>query len=670
MKKRDVLLKVWAGQVRDLAYDIEDCLDEFRVHLEQQSQLRQLKKLKHCHRIAIMIRDLKSRVEDVSNRSNHYKLIDRMPDINTDRMDYTEDIRNLSVNNVDEGALLGLDSPKADVLHLLDIHNNIGSAKVVSVVGMGGLGKTTLAMKVSESNDILRKFSRHAWITVSQSFDKKELLINMILKLMGHDSSDKYAKDLQRKQSSKEQVQMKRAELRSKQIEELISELTQELKEVRYFVVLDDLWKKDHWEWINHMAFPVNNNEGSRIIVTTRDVDLAKMCSSPQLVYQLGPLKDDDAKRLLLRKTNKTEADLEKDSKLNGNFNKILRKCGGLPLAIVTIGGVLATKHADEWKDFEIKKSRLVNRWIAEGFIVPTTGMAIEEILEVVNIKRSGLKIVKELGELTQLRKLGLVGVSKKQGKELSAALDKLPYLRSLRLDSGSFDPHWLGSIPTLPLHLQSLRLQGHLSPLPSWVAALTNLRKIYLSLTCLVQDDLRVLGTLPNLMHLQFDMKSYIGEKLLFYSGAFPILRTLQLYFPIQSATEVAFEKGASPKMERITIRNCDFTSGITGIRNLPNLQEISLKTDAKVAKLDSLEREMNAHPNHPVLTMWMSRSEHDLGDEEVFEAEEHSTRPPFHEVGQSSQSGAGDESMYNSTTKLKRSQSWRTWTAKTSYH
>ncbi|KAG8076049.1 hypothetical protein GUJ93_ZPchr0006g43529 [Zizania palustris] len=457
MKEKNDLLKVWVGQVRDLAYDIEDCLDEFRVHLMRQSQLQQLMKLKHHHRIAIMIRSLKSRVEDVSNRNGRYKLIDIiMPDINTSKMDYTEDIRNLSVNNIDEGALLGLDGPKAEVLRLLDIQNNIGPTKVVSVVGMGGLGKTTLVKKVSESNSILKSFSRHAWIT----------------------------------------------------------------------------------------------------------------------------------------------------------------------------------------------------------------------ILEVVNIKRSGLKIVKELGELTQLRKLGLVGVSKKQGKELSAALDKLPYLRSLRLDSGSFDPHWLGSIPTLPLHLHRLKLMGHLSPLPSWVAALINLRKIYLSLTCLVQDDLRVLGTLPNLMHLQFDMKSYIGEKLLFYSGAFPILRTLQLYFPIQSATEVAFEKGASPKMERITIRNCDFTSGITGIGNLPNLQEISLKTDAKVAKLDSLEREMNAHPNHPVLTMWMSRSEHDLGDEEVFEAEEHSTRPPFHEVGQSSQSGAGDESMYNSTTKLKRSQSWRTWTAKTSYH
>ncbi|KAL5199192.1 hypothetical protein ABZP36_020395 [Zizania latifolia] len=437
MKKRDVMLNVWAGQVRDLSYDIEDCLDEFRVHLERQSQLWQLKKLKHRHRIAIMIRDLKSRAEDVGNRNRRYKLVHIMPDISTDKIDYTEDVRNLSVNNINEGALLGLDGPKAEVLRLLDIHNNIGPAKVVSVVGMGGLGKTTLAKKVSESNVILNSFSRHAWITVSQSFDKKKLLIDMTVKL----SSDKSCKDLQ-----------------SKQVDELARELKEELS----------------------------------------------------------------------------------------------------------------------------------------------------EILEVVDIGGSGLRIVKELVELTQLRKLGLTGVSETQGKELSAALDNLPYLRSLRLDSG--DLRWLGSIPTLPLHIQSLKLNGRLSGLPSWVATLTNLRKICLTYTDLVQDDLRVLGALPNLVRLQLEWDRYIGEKLLFGRGAFPILRMLQLC-GMHGVRGVAFEEGASPNMERITISCCDFTSGITGIRNLPNLQEILLDSTAYVAKLDRLQGEMDAHPKHPVLTMWISR-------------------------------------------------------------
>ncbi|KAL5200370.1 hypothetical protein ABZP36_021573 [Zizania latifolia] len=841
MKEKDERLKVRVRQVRDLAYDIEDCLDEFRVHLGRRSQLRQLKKLKHRCRIAIMLRNLKSRVEYVSDRNRRYPLIHIMPNISTDKMDYTEDIRNLSVNNIDEGALLGLDGPKADVLDLLDIHNNIGPAKVVSVVGMGGLGKTTLAKKVSESNVILNSFSRYAWITVSQSFDKKKLLIDMTVKLLDGNSQD----------------------LQSKQVDELARELIKKLSEVRYFVVLDDLWKKDHWDWINHLAFPVNNNKGSRIIVTTRDASLAEMCSSPQLVYHLGPLKDNDARQLLLRKTNKTEADLEKDNKLNENFNKILSKCGGLPLAIVTIGGVLATKHAHEWsklyeelpsklesdlslgaiknvvtlsythlpshlkpcflylsifpEDFEIKKSRLVNRWIAEGFIVPTAGMTIEEvgysylielinrsmiqasklsydgtvrscrvhdiihdiivsisrdeaftfcsmendtstppenvrhlalqaensmlldwscvrsltvfgipieslvslhssefrmlrvldleavtqqdinrilrigclchlkylfvnglgsaidtlprsignlkglrtldirntrirelpsevtklhglsclrcssdysegvrvpkgigklkclqILEVVNIRGRGLRIVKELLELTQLRKLGLVDVSETQGKELSAALHKLPYLRSLHLDDlDSLHPRCYGSIQSLSFHLQ------------------TNLRKIYLSCTWLVEDDLRELGKLPNLVHLKFYIKSYVGEKLLFGRGAFPILRMLQLP-SLYRVSEVAFEEGASPKMERITIGWCYFKSGITGIRNLPNLQEIILHYDAKVAKLDSLQGEMDAHPNHPVLTMERSRSEHDPWDKEVSKAKEHSTQPP----------------------------------------
>uniref|UniRef100_A0A0D9WPD1 Uncharacterized protein n=1 Tax=Leersia perrieri TaxID=77586 RepID=A0A0D9WPD1_9ORYZ len=219
---------------------------------------------------------------------------------------------------------------------------------------------------------------------------------------------------------------MKRVELQRKQVEELGSELTQGLKEIRYFIVLDDLWKIHDWNWIKSLAFPEKNNQGSRIIVTTRDAGLAKiMCTSLQVVYHLEPLKYNNAKQLLLRKTNKTQEDLEKGN-LDEIFNKILRKCGGLPLAIVTIGGVLATKHVEEWRkfyeqlpselernpnlgaiknivslsythlpshlkpcllylsifpeDFEIHKSRLVNRWIAEGFIVARAGMTIEEV--------------------------------------------------------------------------------------------------------------------------------------------------------------------------------------------------------------------------------------------------------------------------------------------------
>jgi disease resistance protein RPM1 len=77
-KEKDELVKVWAEQVRDLA-DIEDCLEEFAVHIQCKSHVRQLMKLRYRHQIAIQIRSLKLRVEEVSNRNMRYNLLKSIP---------------------------------------------------------------------------------------------------------------------------------------------------------------------------------------------------------------------------------------------------------------------------------------------------------------------------------------------------------------------------------------------------------------------------------------------------------------------------------------------------------------------------------------------------------------------------------------------------------------
>jgi disease resistance protein RPM1 len=73
--KKAKLVKVWAKQVRDLSYDIEDCLDEFKVHVGSQSLSQLMMKLKDRRRIAVQIRNLKARVEEVSKRNTRYNLI-------------------------------------------------------------------------------------------------------------------------------------------------------------------------------------------------------------------------------------------------------------------------------------------------------------------------------------------------------------------------------------------------------------------------------------------------------------------------------------------------------------------------------------------------------------------------------------------------------------------
>lgn len=397
MKQKDMLLKVWAKQVRDLSYNIEDCLGEFMVHVGSQSLSQQLMKLKDRHRIAMQIRDLKSRVEEVSSRNTRYNLIHKIEGTGMaeERDSFLEDIRNQSASNIDEAELVGFTKPKQDLIELIDVHAINDPAKVVCVVGMGGLGKTTITRKVYES--VKKDFSCCAWIILSQSFVRMEVLKVMIRELFGDEALKQ---------------QLERKLVRE---EDLARYLRKELKEKRYFVVLDDLWNLDHWEWVRKIAFPSDNVKGSRIIVTTRDAGLAndctfeprdaglaKDCTFKPLIFHLKALAIDDATKLLLRKTRKRLEDMKNDETMRKIVPKIVKKCGCLPLAILTIGGLLATKMVTGWEsiynhlpshlkscflymsifpeDFEIQRSRLVGRWIAEGFVEARAGMNIVDI--------------------------------------------------------------------------------------------------------------------------------------------------------------------------------------------------------------------------------------------------------------------------------------------------
>ncbi|CAD6221632.1 unnamed protein product [Miscanthus lutarioriparius] len=367
-KKKDKLVKVWAKQVRDLSYDIEDCLDEFTVHVGSRSLSQQMMKLKDRHRIAVQIRNLKARVEEVSKRNTRYHLIKTEASNTTmdETESYLEDIRNHSASNIDEAQLVGVDEPKKKLLEMIqEVRADDGHARVISVVGMGGLGKTTLARKIYESKeDIAKNFTCRAWVTVSQSFLKIELLKDMIRQLLGDESLKRCLKQLEGK---------------GLHVNDLASYLTQGLKDKMYFVILDDLWTIEACYWINKFASLSNKSKGSRIIVTTRDAAIAKACSSnDSLVYHLQPLEIGDANELLLRKAQKdTKATMSEG--LMTTVEQLATKCGCLPLAILTPCFLYLSIFPE---DFEIKRRRLVDRWIAEGLVTARRRVTVEEVGE------------------------------------------------------------------------------------------------------------------------------------------------------------------------------------------------------------------------------------------------------------------------------------------------
>nr|ALO70040.1 NBS-LRR-like resistance protein [Oryza sativa] len=132
-------------------------------------------------------------------------------------------------------------------------------------------------------------------------------------------------------------------------VQQLIDDIRAYLEHERYIIIVDDLWKQEAWDIIS-CAFP-NNGKGSRVIVTTRVKDVARLaCGKDGQIYRIQPLNNKDSRKLFFDRVFRPE-----DSRVlqyEEISTEILKKCSGLPLAIVTVGSLLACRPRtmDEWR--------------------------------------------------------------------------------------------------------------------------------------------------------------------------------------------------------------------------------------------------------------------------------------------------------------------------------
>ncbi|XP_019266467.1 PREDICTED: putative late blight resistance protein homolog R1A-3 isoform X2 [Nicotiana attenuata] len=255
---------------------------------------------------------------------------------------------------------------------------------VVSIVGMPGLGKTTLANELYVDEFVVSYFDICVHCCVSQEYKRKDLLLALL-----RDVTDDKAK------------------LDKEAENELADKLQKLLKPKRYLVLIDDVWKRSAWDDLQS-CFP-ENKKGSRIILTTRHYEVASYAKHVSDPHKLRFFDIDESWTLLQNKVfNKERCPLV----LEAVGKSIAQKCGGLPLSMVLVAGILTRmkkeKHCWEQvstnlgpniqaqsegtldlsyrnlphylkpcflymgvfpEDREIQVSKLTWLWIAEGFI-------------------------------------------------------------------------------------------------------------------------------------------------------------------------------------------------------------------------------------------------------------------------------------------------------------
>nr|XP_033512365.1 putative late blight resistance protein homolog R1A-4 isoform X2 [Nicotiana tomentosiformis] len=198
-----------------------------------------------------------------------------------------------------------------------------GNLKVISIIGMGGIGKTTLAKEVYDYESIRSHYDVRAWTTVSQHYNVKDILESLLHSTM----RDRFYMGDE---------------------SELADMLRKSLIGKRYLIVMDDMWSSNAWDDVRH-CFPSYNN-GSRILLTTRNKEVAYYAGTENLSLQMNLMDPDESWNLAKSMVFANEAfpyEFETIGK------QIAEYCTGLPLAILVISGLLSKskRTVEDWEN-------------------------------------------------------------------------------------------------------------------------------------------------------------------------------------------------------------------------------------------------------------------------------------------------------------------------------
>lgn len=394
----------WLRDLRVIAYDAEDIIDEIateslRRKILGESQMSTSKVPRFLRfsclnpngygcssQMGSHIRCITARLEETIEQKKIMKLVEN----EGGRVKKT--MVRLESTSLVESQVYGREEDKDEILNLL-MDDKTGEVEVISIVGMGGLGKTTLSRLVYNDEEVQKFFDMRIWVCVSEVFD----VVRVTRTLLQDDPGSGSLKDLNMLQER----------------------LKEKLTGKKFLIVLDDVWNENYEQWDVLRRPLMAGAPGSKILVTTQMERVASIMTTLEQVYRLQVLADDACLSLFSRHALGSSNFDRHPEELQVIGKEIVRKCGGLPLAAKALGGLLRGKvDCSEWedvlrskiwdipeerggilpalrlsyhylpsylkrcfsycaifpKDYEFDKNELVLLWMAESLITPAKG--------------------------------------------------------------------------------------------------------------------------------------------------------------------------------------------------------------------------------------------------------------------------------------------------------
>lgn len=354
---REKALKIWLADLKEVAYDVDNLLDEFCLdaitartqgfyyHKVLRDFLPSFKPVAVYLELFPKLREIRKRLDVLAAERS---LKEGFVKIGSDF-----ESRRQTGSFVIESEVVGREEDKEAMIDLLASNGASGFGRKISVipiVGLGGVGKTTLAQLAYNDEKVTKSFELKIWVCVNEDFNVRKIM-KLIIESVTLSKCDFLGMDV------------------------LQSQLRRLLRGRRYLLVLDDVWNEDHEEWDKLRVSLSDGAEGSHVIVTTRSAKVATIVGTIPPYYLKG-LSHDDCWTLF-----KQRAFAPGEEYLNflPVGKEIVKKCGGIPLAAKALGSLMRFKREEgDW--LYVQESDLWNACEGENRILPALRLSYSHL--------------------------------------------------------------------------------------------------------------------------------------------------------------------------------------------------------------------------------------------------------------------------------------------------